>query len=88
MTINLEPNKHSFSIHFAGVYFVFKQNVQTLNDILCRFRALGRLETKYDDTMMDYYVAFIAMCKRASGIELTEEEGKSPLAFFIVWPRA
>ena len=55
---------------------------------MCRFRALGRLETKYDDTMMDYYVAFIAMCKRASGIELTEEEGKSPLAFFIVWPRA
>ena len=82
MTINVEPNKHSFSIHFAGE--IYNGFIQTLNDILCRFRALGRLETKYDDTMMDYYVAFIAMCKRASGIELTEEEGKSPLAFFIV----
>ena len=79
MTINLEPNKHSL-IDFAGE--IYNGFIQTLNDILCRFRALGRLETKYDDTMMDYYVAFIAMCKRASGIELTEEEGKSPLAFF------
>ena len=32
--------------------------------------------SKYDETMMDYYVAFIAMCKRASGLELTEEEGR------------
>ena len=27
---------------------------------------------------MDYYVAFIAMCKRASGLELSEEEGRRP----------
>ena len=38
---------------------------------------LARLETKYDETLMDYYVAFIAMCKRVAGIELSEEEGKT-----------
>ena len=37
---------------------------------------MARLDNKYDETMMDYYVAFIAMCKRASGLELTEEEGR------------
>ena len=37
---------------------------------------LGRLESKYDETLMDYYVAFIAMCKRAAGLDLSEEEGK------------
>ena len=37
---------------------------------------LGRLESKYDETLMDYYVAFIAMCKRAAGMDLSEEEGK------------
>ena len=26
---------------------------------------------------MDYYVAFIAMCKRAAGLDLSEEEGKT-----------
>ena len=37
---------------------------------------LGRLESKYDETLLDYYVAFIAMCKRVAGLELSEEEGK------------
>ena len=41
---------------------------------------LGRLESKYDETLMDYYVAFIAMCKRAAGLDLSEEEGKKVLA--------
>ena len=38
---------------------------------------LGRLESKYDETLMDYYVAFIAMCKRAAGLDLSEEEGRN-----------
>ena len=58
---NFEVHKHQ---HYIYQYF-------------CpRFRALARLDNKYDETMMDYYVAFIAMCKRASGLELTEEEGR------------
>merc|ERR1711874_374465 len=32
------------------------------------------LESKYDETLLDYYVAFIAMCKRVAGLELSEEE--------------
>ena len=42
----------------------------------CRFRALGRLESKYDDTMLEYYLAFMAMCKRVAGLDLSEEEGR------------
>ena len=48
--------------------------------LIFRFRVLGRLESKYDETLMDYYVAFIAMCKRAAGLDLSEEEGKKVLA--------
>ena len=45
---------------------------------------LGRLESKYDETLMDYYVAFIAMCKRAAGLDLSEEEGRnSSVAKFL-----
>ena len=46
---------------------------------IVRFRVLGRLEAKYDETLFDYYVAFIAMCKKACGLDLTEEEGKTDL---------
>ena len=43
---------------------------------LLRFRALGRLESKYDETMVEYYLAFMAMCKRVAGLPLSEEEGR------------
>ena len=45
--------------------------------IVLRFRLLGRLETKYEDTMTEYYLAFTSMCKRVAGLPLTEEEGKT-----------
>ena len=56
-----------------------------IKTLIFRFRVLGRLESKYDETLMDYYVAFIAMCKRAAGLDLSEEEGKncSTLAKFL-----
>ena len=41
-----------------------------------RFRALGRLEGKFDETMVEYYLAFMAMCKRVANLPLSEEEGK------------
>ena len=43
---------------------------------LFRFRALGRLESKFDETMVEYYLAFMAMCKRIAGLPLSEEEGR------------
>ena len=43
---------------------------------LFRFRALGRLESKFDETMVEYYLAFMAMCKRVAGLPLSEEEGR------------
>jgi hypothetical protein len=41
-----------------------------------RFRAISRLDKKFDDTMTEYYKAFSAMCKRICGLKLTEEEGE------------
>jgi hypothetical protein len=41
-----------------------------------RFRAISRLDKKFDDTMTEYYKAFCAMCKRVCGLKLTEEEGE------------
>ena len=43
---------------------------------MSRFRALGRLEGKFDETMVEYYLAFMAMCKRVANLPLSEEEGK------------
>ena len=40
-----------------------------------RFRQLSRLEKKFDETLTEYYLAFVAMCKRAAGRTLSEEEG-------------
>jgi len=41
-----------------------------------RFRALSRLDKKFDDALTRYYKTFYAMCKRACGLKLTEEEGE------------
>ncbi|KAG8284248.1 choline dehydrogenase 7, partial [Homalodisca vitripennis] len=39
-----------------------------------KFRTMSRLEKKFDDTMTEYYKAFVAMCKRVCCMKLTEEE--------------
>ena len=41
-----------------------------------RFRAVSRLDKKFDDALTRYYKTFYAMCKRACGLKLTEEEGE------------
>ena len=47
------------------------------NICLSRFRLLSRLETKYEDTMTEYYIAFNSMCKKVAGLPLSEEEGRT-----------
>lgn len=42
-----------------------------------KFRTLSRLEKKYDETLTEYFRAFMAMCKRQCGIRLSEEENES-----------
>ncbi len=42
-----------------------------------RFRRLGRLESKYEDTVSEYYIAFMSMCKKVAGLPLSEEEGRT-----------
>ncbi|ODM96298.1 Chromodomain-helicase-DNA-binding protein 8, partial [Orchesella cincta] len=39
-----------------------------------KFRAISRLDKKFDDTLTEYFRAFYAMCKRVCGKKLSEEE--------------
>lgn len=41
-----------------------------------KFRSISKLEKKFDETMTEYYRAFIALCKKVCGLKLTEDEGK------------
>ena len=62
--------------YFAQPYEWTRRYKEDLICGLCRFRLLGRLESKYEDTMTEYYLAFISMCKKVAGIRLSEEEGR------------
>ena len=44
-----------------------------------RFKALARLDKKYDDTLNEFYTAFMAACKKAANESLSEEEENSTL---------
>ena len=39
-----------------------------------KFRAISRLDKKFDETLTEYYRAFYAMCKRICGKKLTDDE--------------
>ncbi len=45
-----------------------------------RFKALARLEKKYDDTLNEFYLAFVAACKKACKQTLNEDEEASTLS--------
>lgn len=45
-----------------------------------RFRAIGKLEKKLDETMEEYYRAFVAMCKKVTSRPLTEDEEKCDIS--------
>uniref|UniRef100_T1J482 DNA helicase n=1 Tax=Strigamia maritima TaxID=126957 RepID=T1J482_STRMM len=57
-----------------GVEYIRKQKCYEWS----RFRALSRLEKKYDDTLTEYYKAFYAMCKKACGKPLAKDEELLP----------
>jgi chromodomain-helicase-DNA-binding protein 7 len=44
-----------------------------------RFKALARLDKKYDDALDEFYTAFMAACKKATGASLSEEEEICPM---------
>merc|ERR1711970_1559258 len=44
-----------------------------------KFRQLSRLDKKYDETLTEYFRAFMAMCKWQCGIRLSEEENQKML---------
>lgn len=44
-----------------------------------RFKALARLDKKYDETMNEFYLAFMAACKKAIKEPLDEDEEACPL---------
>lgn len=39
-----------------------------------KFRQISKLDKKYDETLSEYFRAFMAMCKRQCGIRLSEGE--------------
>lgn len=40
-----------------------------------KFKSLGRFDRKSDNDLTEYYMAFRAMCKKASSMKSTDEEG-------------
>lgn len=44
-----------------------------------RFRAIGKLDKKLDETLDEYYKAFVVMCKRVTGKPLTLDEENCPI---------
>lgn len=44
-----------------------------------KFRSIGKLDKKLDETLDEYYKAFIIMCKRATSQPLTLDEEKCPV---------
>ena len=39
-----------------------------------KFRTLARLEKKFDETISDYLIGYVAMCKKAVGKKMGEAE--------------
>ena len=39
-----------------------------------RLHTLGLFERKDDSTMIEHYLAFVVMCKKVAGMELSEED--------------
>ena len=58
-------------------YFFLISGTKILWD---RFKALARLEKKYDETLLEFYVAFMATCKKAANVDLNEDEESSSLS--------
>jgi chromodomain-helicase-DNA-binding protein 7 len=72
-------------MHFIGLYIIWIVWTYCILYIFyrkrnrydwSRFRAISRLDKKFDETMTEYFKAFYAMCKRVCGLKLTEEEGE------------
>lgn len=40
-----------------------------------RFRQMAKLDKKYDDSLTEYFLGFVVMCKKVTGQKLTEAEG-------------
>lgn len=45
-----------------------------------RFRAIGKLEKKLDETLEEYYRAFVVMCKKVTSRPLAEDEEKCDIS--------
>ena len=58
-------------------YFFLISGTKILWD---RFKALARLEKKYDETLLEFYLAFMATCKKAANVDLNEDEESSSLS--------
>ena len=63
-----------WSVHiftFRAFDFVRRGSLNTCWD---KFRTLSRLETKFDGTLTDYLIGYVAMCKSVLGKKISERE--------------
>lgn len=65
----------------ALISFGVEQDPNTGDFTWDRFRHIARLEAKYDHTLTDHYLAFMAMCKRVCKKTISEDERKCCYAF-------
>lgn len=72
---NREQAEFYRTISTFGVEYIRKEKRYDWS----KFRMLSRLEKKYDETLTEYFRAFMAMCKRQCGIRLSEEENEKLL---------
>ncbi|XP_042238022.1 chromodomain-helicase-DNA-binding protein 7-like isoform X2 [Homarus americanus] len=72
---NREQAEFYRTISTFGVEYIRKEKRYDWS----KFRTLSRLEKKYDETLTEYFRAFMAMCKRQCGIRLSEEENEKML---------
>ena len=73
----LEFSREKYITTIQFKYFFFISGTKILWD---RFKALARLEKKYDETLLEFYLAFMATCKKAANVDLNEDEESSSLS--------
>lgn len=67
------------------ISFGIDQNHSTGDCVWDRFRQLARLDAKYDHTLTEHYLAFLAMCKRVCKRPISDEERKHFTHVFYQW---
>lgn len=70
-----EESDFSKAVSFFGVEYMSDKKKHDWN----KFRSIGKLDKKLDETLEEYYKAFVIMCKKVTSKPLTNVEEKCPI---------